>query len=118
LLAGVCGVGWILSLLPAYLLFGMDGMIATTVSSLSCLAAGAATFYLVGLFVQTRMQAYGVLAGTLVRSVFALVAAIVMQFCFGLAPDNYFVWLGLFYLLALALETVVLMHVPKSGTSS
>ncbi|MBS0263461.1 MAG: hypothetical protein JSS02_16085 [Planctomycetes bacterium] len=118
LLTVVCGAVWLLSLWPAYLLFGRAGIVATSTSALASLASGLLTFYVVSRIERPRMQAFGVLAGTFVRSAGALVAALGMHLGLNLAPDNYVVWLGLFYIITLALETIVLVNGPTSGPSS
>jgi hypothetical protein len=55
------------------------------------------------------MQAFAVLFGTIIRGVFALVGVAVMHFVLGLAYENYLIWLAVFYLVALALETALMI---------
>jgi hypothetical protein len=109
LLGFVCGGIWLLVLWPAGFFFGSGGVIAATASAASCFASGCLTFYIANQFTQPRMQAFGALSGTFVRSLFALVTALVMQFLIGLAPENYLIWLALFYMVGLGVETALLM---------
>jgi hypothetical protein len=108
---------WLLVVLPAQRYFGMAGVEASGVSAVSCLLGGWVTFWLTTRLTQPRMQAVAVLFGTGIRGVFALAGAIVMDGLLGLAPANYLIWLGLFYLVSLALETVLLMKpTGEAGT--
>jgi hypothetical protein len=50
-----------------------------------------------------------VLLGTLIRAVFAFMGALAMDILLGLTPMNYLVWLALFYLISLAVETALMM---------
>jgi hypothetical protein len=113
LLAAVCAVACVIAVVPAAFVFGPDGIVATIVSAAACLASGCIIFWVVGAVAQPRVQAFAALGGMLVRSVFALVAALGMQFVLGISPDNYLIWLGLFYMLGLAVETVVLLKLQS-----
>ena len=48
--------------------------------------------------------------GTLIRGAFALVAVGIMQFLLRLPYENYLIWLSLFYLFSLAVETGLLVR--------
>jgi len=100
---------WLLAVIPARHFFGSAGIAASAISALFCLLAGCLTFWLAARLAQPRMQAFGVLVGTIVRGVFALIAAFIMQFLLGLPYENYLIWLGLFYLVALGVETALLL---------
>jgi len=66
------------------------------------------TFWLASRAAHGRQQAFAVLLGTAIRGVAALLGVLVMQIGLDLAKENYLLWLGLFYLVSLALETVLL----------
>ena len=108
---------WLVAVLPARHFFGIAGIEAASVSAISCLLGGCLTFWFVSRLTQPQMQAFAVLLGTGIRGIFALVAALVMQFSLELPHENYLIWLGLFYLVSLALETV-LMVTPTTGIRS
>jgi hypothetical protein len=108
---------WLLSVLPARLFFGTAGVEASAVSAGCCLLAGWLTFLFVARVRRPQLQAFAVLLGTVIRGVFALLGALVMQFLLGLSFENYLIWLSIFYLVALALETVFLTR-PATSTSA
>jgi hypothetical protein len=108
---------WLLSVLPARLFFGTAGIEASAVSAGCCLLAGWLTFLLTAQVRQPQMQAYAILFGTVIRGVFAILGALAMQFLLGLSFENYLIWLSIFYLVALGLETGLLMR-PPTGTSA
>ena len=112
------GGAWLLSVLPARLFFGTAGIEASAVSAACCLLAGWLTFLFVAQVRQPRLQAFAVLLGTLVRGVFALLEALVMQYLLGLRFENYLIWLSVFYLVALALETAFLLRSPTRTNAS
>ena len=105
---------WLLAVGPALRYFGMSGVEATAVSAASCILGGWVTFWFAARLRQPRMQAFAVLFGTAIRAVFALAGAIVMDALLGIARENYLIWLALFYLASLALETVLLLK-PQNG---
>ncbi len=111
-LAAAIGAVWLLTALPARFFFGMPGLEAAAVSAISCLVAGCVTFLIAARVMQPQMQAFAVLFGTVIRGVFALVGVALMQFVLGLAYENYLIWLGIFYLVALALETALMIGPP------
>jgi hypothetical protein len=108
------GVLWLLSLVPARHFFGVVGIEAAAVSAVCCLAGGCLTFWLAGRASKPQHQAFAVLLGTGIRGVAALIGVAVMQYVLDLVKENYLVWLGLFYLVSLALETF-LMTKPCAG---
>jgi hypothetical protein len=112
--AGI-GALWLLTVLPARHFFGTAGIEAAAVSAVCCLLAGCVTFLFAARFTQPRMQAFAVLFGTAVRGVFALAGALLMQFVLGLVHENYLIWLGVFYLVALALETALMLGPPGNA---
>jgi hypothetical protein len=108
---------WLLAAVPARYFFGTAGIAASSVSAATCLVGGWVTFWFAAHAKGARLQAFAVLSGTLIRGSFALAGALVMQFLLGLAQENYLIWLGLFYLTSLALETVMMLGSP-AGTKA
>src|SRR6516164_11144216 len=108
-LAGIEVAVWLLALAPSSYFFGVAGVEAAAVSALACALAGIATFWLVDRTTEPRVQAFAALFGTVIRGAFAALAALVMQFLLGLAYQNYLIWLAVFYLLSLMVETALLM---------
>jgi hypothetical protein len=102
----------------AFHFYGTAGVVAATVSAVCCLVAGCITFWTVSGASQSRLQAFAVLIGTLIRGAFALVAVGIMQFLLGLTLENYLVWLSLFYLFSLAMETGLLVRWKSKGAGS
>jgi hypothetical protein len=114
----VIGGVWLLTVIPARQFFGMEGLEAVTVSALSCLPAGCLTFWFASRFTQPRMQAFSVLFGTMLRGLFALLGAIVMHFLLDLPYQNYLIWLAVFYLVSLGLETALMMKPPTRASAA
>lgn len=106
-LAGV----WLLALAPSFGWFGLDGIIAVTVSALACLVPGCLVFRLVAGVAPPVAQTRAVLLGTGLRIVFGLLGAILMHEILGLGVRNYVIWLTVFYLVALLVETYLIMPV-------
>jgi hypothetical protein len=100
---------WLLAVGPAYLQFGWPGVEAATTSAAGCLIPGCAVLTASSLAGGTRTGVYAVLAGTVLRLGSSLLAIWVMHSLRGLAVDNYLVWIGLFYIVALATETVLVL---------
>jgi len=104
---------WLLSIWPAQHFFGLAGIEAAAVSAISCLLAGWLTFVFAARVRQPRMQAFAVLFGMVIRGIFALLGALSMQYLLGLPFENYLIWLCIFYLAALALETGLMLEPPR-----
>ncbi|MBI3862322.1 MAG: hypothetical protein HY290_10550 [Planctomycetia bacterium] len=101
---------WVPSAAAAMHFYGSAGVQATLVSAICCLAAGCLTFRVVEGAPGTRVQAFAVLIGTLIRGGFALAAVAIMQLLLNLTYDNYLIWLALFYLISLTVETLLLVR--------
>ena len=106
---------WLLAILPANYFFGVPGIVAASISAASCLAGGCLTFWLVEYVSRPRHQAFAALLGTAIRGLAALIGLVVMQFFLELPKENYLIWLGLFYLLSLALETILMTKRQAGG---
>ncbi len=111
---GTAGL-WLVAVVPAHYFFGAAGIEAASVSALCCLVAGWLTFSLAARLSEPRMQVFGALLGTIIRGLFALLAAFVMQIVLGLPYQDYLIWLGLFYLATLALETALMVGRTAGG---
>lgn len=99
--------GWLLALVPALKLFGIDGLVAASFSAIVCFVAGCIVFRMASLAATPGGQISVVALGMLVRLAFASCGALVMHSVLGIAPRNYLVWLGLFYGIGLVFETVM-----------
>lgn len=104
LAAGMSAAG-LLALLPAYQLFGVDGLKAVGISLAACFLAGSLVLILSSRATGARLQIQVVLWGTALRVIFAVLAALVLDSGLGISPRNYLWWLGLFYFVGLAIET-------------
>lgn len=104
---------WLLALVPACRLFGVDGFVASGFSAIVCFVPGCLVFFLISGAPPAAGQIRAVLLGTSLRLLFALGGAFVLHQALEVAPRNYLVWLGLFYFVALAIETYLVL--PASG---
>jgi hypothetical protein len=114
-LSAAIGALWLLSLFPARHFFGVAGIEAAAVSAVCCLTGGCLTFWLAARVSRPKHQAFAVLFGTAIRGIAALIGVAVMQYVLDLKQENYLVWLGLFYLVSLALETILMTKPRGSG---
>ena len=114
-LAVITLAAWLVALLPAWKLFDSDGLVAEAFAAVVCFVPGCIVFRLVDGISGPQAQFRSVLVGTGLRVLSALAGAGVMDGALGLAPKNYLLWLGVFYLVTLAVETYLLM--PASGAS-
>jgi hypothetical protein len=108
-LVGVTLAVWLVSLYPAFRLFGVAGMEAASISAVACLVPGCVVFWLLEGLSPGDAQIRAVLAGTGLRVAFGLAAAVIMDELAGLAATNYVVWLAVFYLVSLAVETHLIL---------
>jgi hypothetical protein len=107
-----------LAVVPAWFVLGTAGVEAASVSAVCCLAGGCLTFWFTARVSRPRVQAFAVLWASAFRGFCALVGAIVMQVFMGIPSETYLIWLGLFYLVSLALETAMMLGASAtSGTS-
>ncbi|MSR58569.1 MAG: hypothetical protein EXS05_13100 [Planctomycetaceae bacterium] len=100
---------WLLALVPAFYWFGADGIGAATVSAVVCLIPGCLVFWLVAAASPPNAQVRAVVLGTGLRVASGLAGAFVMHNVLALAPKNYVVWLTIFYLVTLLVETCLIM---------
>lgn len=108
----------LLALIPAWKLYGQDGLMAEVFAAVVCFVPGCIVFRLIEGVSGSQAQIRSVLIGTGLRVVFALAGAAVMDAGLGFAPRNYLLWLGLFYLVTLAVETYLVMPAPRAPRQS
>lgn len=108
-LALALGGLWFVAIGPAYHFSGLSGVEAATVSAACCFLAGCLTFWLSARVSRPRIQVFAGLLGTGIRALLAATGALLMQFVLRLPPKDYLVWLGLFYLVSLGVETFLLL---------
>lgn len=114
-LALALGGLWFIAIGPAHHFSGLSGIEAATVSAVCCFLAGCLTFWLSARVSRPRIQVFAGLLGTGIRALFAVIGALLMQFVLRLPLKDYMVWLGLFYMVSLGVETVLLLS-PRNET--
>jgi hypothetical protein len=117
-LAVITLLAWLLAALPAWSLFGGDGLAAAAISAVVCFLPGCIVFRLVAGDSGNLAQIRAVGIGTGLRVVCALGGAAIMDRAMGLPPKNYLIWLGLFYLLTLGVETWLIMPPTRGAQPS
>jgi hypothetical protein len=117
-LALVTVVVWLLMLVPAHLVFGMQGIVAASLSVLVCFVPGCLAFFATQSRFSPAAQLGGVVAGTGLRVVFAATGIAIMHWGLAYEARNYLIWLGISYLVSLALETWLLMGPRARGFSA
>ncbi|MGH7200630.1 MAG: hypothetical protein ACREJB_08505 [Planctomycetaceae bacterium] len=117
-LTAACGLLWLALCGPAWWLAGSEGLWGLTISALLCLVPGLIVF-VVAAFGRTAASPVGaVLLGMALRMTFVLVGVLVVR---GVRPDlglrSFLVWLVMFYLVTLAIETWLVLrstdHSPR-----
>ena len=115
LAAGVT-VLWLLLAGPAYWLAGTAGVEGLSIAALLCLLPGWLVFALGTLYGVANNQAATVLSGTVLRLLFVLFGALAVR---NLRPDlqfrEFFVWLLVFYMATLLLETLLTAGKTSEG---
>jgi hypothetical protein len=106
LTAAVAGL-WLLSAFPAWSLAGLTGVRGLSCAALLCLVPGWLVILLGGSYRVASTPTFMILAATLLRMFFVLVGALIVRFSFpGLRFQEFALWLILFYLLTLFVETI------------
>jgi len=109
-LAAATALTWLAALAPAALQFGSEGVAAATVSAAACFIPGCVVVLAAALARSPASSAGAIVGGTLVRLVSALLAAWFMHSWCGFAVTNYLIWIGLFYVVTLVVETALLLQ--------
>ena len=116
LTAAVLGL-WLLLAGPAYLVADVDGLEGLTYAGLICLVPGWLLFFIASKSSDAGQQvAMTILGGMGLRMVFVLVGLVVIQ---SQRPDlgvrEFVVWLLVYYLASVALETYVVVAALKKS---
>lgn len=107
LAAGVAAI-WLLLVGPAYWLAGVAGVEGLSIAAVLCLLPGWLVFALGTLYGVANNQAMIVLSGTVLRMLSVLFGALaVREFRPDLQFREFFVWLLVFYMATLLLETLL-----------
>lgn len=85
-----------------------------------CLFPGWLAFWLVSRYVAAKSRALAILAGTTLRMLLVLGGVLVLRMQWGGLPKSFLVWLCVFYLLSLVVETVLVTRtlLPAGPRSS
>lgn len=109
---------WILCVAPAWSLGGRDGLVGLTVAGLLCLVPGWLVFFAASRCSDTTKMALVALGGTGLRLVFVLIGALVVRDNFpNLGFREFVVWLLVFYLAMLLVETLLAIRMSAAGAS-
>ena len=112
-------VAWLVLVGVAYSVAGNWGVVGLSVASLLCLIPGWIVFVLVSSTPKVESQGVFILAGTLIRMLFVLAGLLYCRFFFPrLGVSEFVVWLVVFYLYTLLLETIFLLRTRESDLGS
>lgn len=104
---------WVLLAWPAYRLAGVRGLEGMSTAAALCLVPGWFVFWLVfwstSRYGVTQSRALAVLAGTVLRLLFVLIGTVVVQSARGLGFWEFLVWLVVFYVVTLVVETILVL---------
>ena len=107
---------WLLLAGPAYFVAGPSGLQGLSIAAGLCLVPGWIVLILGGLFRQAESQSVMVLAGTGLRMLFVLVGTLAVQSALpNLGFREFIVWLLVFYLAMLLIETLLVLKQPQSS---
>ena len=113
----VMALGWALLALPAWWLTGRRGIEGLSLAAALCLIPGWLVFAIHSKY-RTAAPLAALLASTAGRMAAVLFGALAVK---ALRPDlgmkSFGIWLGAFYVLALATETKLLLTPPVRGTT-
>jgi len=108
---------WLLSAWPAWSLAGRTGLEGLTLAAGLCLVPGWLAFFLSARYRVAKSQVQVVLLATTMRMLFVAVGTLAAR---QLRPDlrlrEFLVWVIVFYLATLAIETALLLKQPSSST--
>jgi hypothetical protein len=110
-LGAMVAVLWGLLLYPAYRIGGSDAVFGLSVSAGLCLVPGWVVFLIASRFLDAASQMpIVVIGGSVLRLVFVLLGVLVVQGMWeGLTFTEFVVWLLLFYMATLAVETRLML---------
>ena len=108
----------VLLALPAYGISGLDGMFGLMLAALVCLIPGWLVFAIHSRY-GTAAPTAALLGGMLGRMFVTLIGAIsIMETWPELGMLSFGLWLGVFYMLSLLIETKLLLTSPSSDISA
>lgn len=117
ILSAVIVAGWVVTAAVASGISGAGGLARVTLAAVLCLTPGWLVFAFQGLY-GTAAPLGTVIVGAVARMAAVLVGVLAVK---AARPDlanlSFAVWLGLFYVLALATETKLLLTPPPRGNS-
>ena len=106
-------VCWLLMAGPAWLLAGTTGLVGLTLAAVLCVLPGAIVILVLGQL--AAVQPMAPLAGSVIRMVFVFAGCLAVQELFpqwGFAV--FFLWVILFYVVLLVLETALMVQRMKN----
>jgi hypothetical protein len=111
---------WVITLYPGWLLGGEKALVQSTAALLICLAPALVTmWWALRVDAALEKQLLAVFGGTGLRLL--VVLGIGCFLCLTLPEDfteSFWIWIAIFYLLLLALETTLLVRSKQSGPMS
>ena len=116
LIGGVI-VSWAVLLAPGWLLGGERAILHATVALVICLAPAVAT--LVWALKPGADILVAVLGGTGIRLLVVLGSGFLLRHTWPDAfPDAFWIWIGIFYLITLALEVALVVRLKQDSTAN
>lgn len=105
---------------PVFHWFGRAGIEEMGFAAGLCLFPGWLAFWLVSRYVAAKSRALAILAGSTLRMLIVLGGVLVLRMQWGELPKSFLVWLCVFYLLSLIVETVLVTRtlLPVAPRSS
>jgi hypothetical protein len=119
LVCGAMGL-WLVALYPGWLLAGEQALLQSTTAVLLCLIPALATFYwAIRSGNSPEKQLLATLGGSGIRVFTVVVAGFALYLTWPEVFNDFFwVWIAIFYLFLLALETFLLVKAKQKGTVS
>lgn len=107
---------WVLLAWPAYRWSGFAGVEELSFAAGLCLIPGWLAFWLVSRYVAAKSQSLAMLAGSVLRMFFVLAGVLLLRMQRDEIPKSFLVWLVVFYLMTLAVETRLVLKNTASPT--
>lgn len=102
---------WLVLARPAWLLGGPAGLEGVTYAAVLCLLPGWLVFFIASRYRVATARAMAILAGTVFRLLFVLIGVLVLTAVReGLGFREFLVWLIVFYLTTLCIETWLIVR--------
>ena len=119
LLVGISVLAWAALLYPGWHWLGGAALVQSAVAWVLCVVPGAAaTAWALGRNQTAETRTLAVLAGSGIRMFATLAGGLILTELWPEAfPKVFWLWVGVFYLLLLALEVIVLVRHHQSSTS-